>query len=232
MNVHRKGDERRSACLTGPQMADAQIRLLIADDHPLYRSSVERVVRLNAQMAVVSVVGNGREALDAIRELTPDVAIVDLHMPELDGLELLDTLRQEEATTRVVILTGMLESDQVFRAVELGASAVLSKLVEPEVLTTTLLQVAAGETVLSAEVQSMLAGELRQRRRDDRPVLTDREREVLQQIAEGHSVADIAQSIHLSPSTVKSHLESLYRKLDVSDRAAAVATAMRKGLLR
>ncbi|MBJ7471748.1 MAG: response regulator transcription factor [Solirubrobacteraceae bacterium] len=213
-------------------MSDAQVRLLIADDHPLYRSSVERVVRLNARLAVVGLASDGREALDRIIALQPDVAVVDLNMPGLDGLQLLDALSQEDSGTRVVILTGNLDSDQVYRAVELGAAAVLSKLIEPEALVSTLLDVAAGNTVLGGEVQALLAGEVRNRRREDRPVLTDREREVLGQIADGASVAEIAAAIHLSPSTVKSHLESLYRKLEVSDRAAAVATAMRKGLLR
>lgn len=208
------------------------VRLLIADDHPLYRASVERVVRLNPELTVVAVCADGREALERVRELRPDVAVVDLHMPELGGLDLLDTLRQEELDTRVVILTGQLESEPVYRAVELGAAAVLSKLVEPELLLDTLRQVAAGQTVLSTEAQELLAGAVRQRRNDDRPVLTEREREVLARIADGLSVADIAADIHLSSSTVKSHLESLYRKLEVSDRAAAVATAMRKGLLR
>ncbi|MDQ8046268.1 MAG: response regulator transcription factor [Solirubrobacteraceae bacterium] len=213
-------------------MTAPQVRLLIADDHPLYRSSVERVVRLNSQLSVVGLASDGREALDLILELAPDIAIVDLHMPTLTGLDLLDALVQTDSETRVVILTGNLESDQVYRAIELGAASVLSKLVEPETLVSTLLDVAAGRTVLGAEVQSLLAGEVRARRRDDRPMLTDREREVLGQIADGASVAEIAATIHLSPSTVKSHLESLYRKLEVSDRAAAVATAMRKGLLR
>jgi two-component system nitrate/nitrite response regulator NarL len=213
-------------------MSAAQVRLLIADDHPLYRSSVERVVRLNAELSVVGLASDGREALAMILELRPDIAIVDLHMPQLGGLDLLDQLVQEESATRVVILTGNLESEQVYRAVELGAASVLSKLVEPDTLVSTLLEVAAGKTVLGSEVQSLLAGEVRSRRRDDRPVLTDREREVLTQIADGSSVAEIAATIHLSPSTVKSHLESLYRKLEVSDRAAAVATAMRRGLLR
>ena len=209
-----------------------QVRLLIADDHPLYRSSVERVIRLHPELAVVGLASNGREALDQILELKPDIAIVDLHMPELSGLDLLDHLVQSESTTHVVILTGNLESEQVYRAVELGAASVLSKLVEPETLVATLLDVAAGKTVLGTEVQTLLANEVRSRRRDDRPVLTDREREVLGLIADGASVAEIGATIHLSPSTVKSHLESLYRKLEVSDRAAAVATAMRRGLLR
>lgn len=212
--------------------AQPQVRLLIADDHPLYRSSVERVVRLDSRLQVAATANDGREALEKIKEIEPDIAVVDLNMPELDGLDLLDSVNQLEVKTRVVILTGHLESDAVYRAVELGAAAVLSKMVEPERLVDTLLQVASGEVVFGTEVQSLLAGEVRSRRRDDRPILTDREREVLARIAEGASVADIAASIHLSPSTVKSHLESLYRKLEVSDRAAAVATAMRKGLLR
>lgn len=212
-------------------MTAAQVRLLIADDHPLYRSSVERVIRLQSELALVGSVSDGRSALDAIVELEPDIAIVDLHMPGMGGLELLEAVQQRGLPTKVVILTGQLESEQVYRAVESGAAAVVSKLVEPATLVSTLLDVAAGRTVLGSEVQALLAGEVRSRRREDRPLLTDREREVLALIAEGNSVAEIAASIHLSPSTVKSHLESLYRKLEVSERAAAVAAAMRKGLL-
>lgn len=211
---------------------ERQVTLVIADDHPLYRSSVERVVKLEPRLRVLATASDGRLALQEIRQHGPDIAVLDLHMPELDGLDVLDTLQQEHRPVRVVILTGHLESEAVLRAVELGAAAVLSKLVEPDVLARTLLDVAAGHVVLSNEVQALLAGELRARRRDDRPALTDREREVLRRIADGESVATIATAIHLSPSTVKSHLESLYRKLGVSDRAAAVATAMRKGLLR
>jgi two-component system nitrate/nitrite response regulator NarL len=209
-----------------------QVRLFIADDHPLYRSSVERIIRLHSELAVVGAASNGRVALEQILELAPDIAIVDLHMPGLGGLELLDALRQEESPTRTVILTGHLESDQVYRAVELGAAAVLSKLVEPGALVETIKDVAVGRTVLGSEVQALLAGELQARRRDSQPILTEREQEVLTQIAEGQTVAEVATGMHLSASTVKSHLESLYRKLGVSDRAAAVATAMRKGLLR
>lgn len=212
--------------------SDQQVRLVIADDHPLYRSSVERVVRLDARLRVLATAADGREALEKVRELSPDILVTDLNMPELDGLQLLEAINQEGLQTSVVILTGHLESDAVYRAVELGAAAVLSKMVEPERLVGTLVKVAAGEVVLGTEVQSILAGEVRARRRDERPTLTDREREVLGRIADGESVGEIAAAIHLSPSTVKSHLESLYRKLDVSDRAAAVATAMRKGLLR
>lgn len=212
--------------------ANGQVRLLIADDHPLYRSSVERVVRLDSRLQVAATASDGREALAKIQEIHPDIAVVDLNMPELGGLDVLDSVNQQGLETRVVILTGHLESDAVYRAVELGAAAVLSKMVEPERLVNTLLEVASGEVVFGTEVQALLAGEVRSRRRDDRPILTDRERDVLERIADGASVGEIAAAIHLSPSTVKSHLESLYRKLEVSDRAAAVATAMRKGLLR
>ena len=102
----------------------SQIRLIIADDHPLYRSSVERVVRLSPELSVVGLASDGREALEMVHELRPDIAVVDLNMPELDGIELLDALVQEGSETKVVILTGHLESEQVYRAVELGAAAV------------------------------------------------------------------------------------------------------------
>lgn len=207
------------------------VSVLVADDHPLYRTSLERAVGAHPQLGLTGSVGDGRAALAIMREEHPAVAIVDLHVPGLDGTQLLDAAQREELPTRVIMLTGHLENDTVFRAVELGAAAVLSKLIEPVDLTDAILAVARGETIFSGEVQAIVAGELRARRQDDRPMLTPREREILERIAAGETVATMAAAIHLSPSTVKSHVESLYRKLGVADRGAAVAVAMRRGLL-
>jgi two-component system nitrate/nitrite response regulator NarL len=152
-------------------------------------------------------------------------------MPELDGMQVIDALRQRDAPTRVLLLTGQLDNAVAYAALESGAAGVLSKLTEVPELLDAILAVARGETVIAAEAQSAIAAEIRLRAKDDRPVLSDREREILGRIAEGNSIPDMARAMHLSASTVKTHVENLYRKLGVSDRAAAVAVAMRRGLL-
>jgi two-component system, NarL family, nitrate/nitrite response regulator NarL len=207
------------------------IRVFAADDHPLYRASVVRAIREHPRMELVGEAADGREALDSILMLRPDVALVDIQMPELDGIQVIDALRREGAETRTLLLTGRLDSAASYSAIENGAAGVLSKVTEVEELLDAILAVARGETVIAAEAQSAIAAEIRLRAKEDRPGLSERESEILGRIADGASIPDMAQAMHLSASTVKTHVENLYRKLGVSDRAAAVAVAMRRGLL-
>jgi two-component system, NarL family, nitrate/nitrite response regulator NarL len=208
-----------------------RIRVLAADDHPLYRASVVRAIREHPQLELVGEAADGREALALIREHRPHVALVDLRMPSVDGNAVIDALRAERSETRVLLLSGDLESGAVYTAVERGAAGVLSKLTGAQALMDAVMAVARGETVIAPEAQGAIASEIRLRSKDDRPVLTDREREILVRMAEGDSIPDTARRLHLSVSTVKTHVEHLYRKLGVSDRAAAVASAMRRGIL-
>ena len=207
------------------------ITVFTADDHPMFRASIVRAIQLHPQLTFAGEAQDGRAALDALRETRPDVAIVDLRMPGLNGTQIVDAVRQEELPTRVMLLSGHLESDAVYRALQLGAAGVLSKLTEPTALTDAILAVARGETVIAPDAQDAVAAGIRGRVDDDRPVLSAREREVLSLVADGASVPAMAKQLHLSPSTVKTHLEHVYRKLGVSDRAAAVAEAMRRGVI-
>jgi two-component system, NarL family, nitrate/nitrite response regulator NarL len=210
----------------------SQVRIVVADDHPLYRASVVRAIKQHPGLELVAEAGGGREALAAIRAELPDLALIDLQMPDLDGNAIVDTVQQERLPSRVVLLSGALDSASVYAALERGAAGVLSKLVDVDELLDALLAIARGETVIAEEVQAAVAAEIRLRSRDDRPILSEREREILGHVADGESIPTIARELHISVSTVKSHVEHLYRKLGVSDRAAAVATAMRRGLLR
>ena len=207
------------------------MRILVADDHPLFREAIVRAVKERPEFELVGEAANGREALDAIRELGPDVAVLDVKMPELDGLKVLNALRRDELQTRVILLTAYPDGAVAFEAVAGGAAAFLSKDADRRRITDTIAAVSRGETVLSPEVQAGLAEEIRLRGHKDRPGLSAREREILGHIAEGRSAPEIAKILYLSPATVKSHLGALYEKLGVSDRAAAVAEAMRRGLL-
>jgi two-component system nitrate/nitrite response regulator NarL len=183
------------------------------------------------QLELVGSAGNGREALDAIRELRPDVALLDVKMPELDGMAVVRAVSRDELPTRVVFLSAYVDSAVAYRALAEGAVGFLSKEASSEAVCDAITAAARGETVLSPEVQSGIADEIRLRSAPERLSLSARESEVLALIAEGLSAPDIGKRLHLSPATVKGHLQSLYEKLGVSERAAAVAEAMRRGLL-
>jgi two-component system nitrate/nitrite response regulator NarL len=190
-----------------------------------------RTVRERPELELIGEAADGRAALEAIRELAPDVAVIDVKMPELDGLQVVAAVRRDELPTRVVLLSAYLDSQIVFQAVGAGAAGYLSKEADRAVIGDAIMAVSRGETVLSPEAQAGIAAEVRSRQVEERPLLTPREREVLAHVAAGRPAPEIARQLHLSPATVKGHLQSLYEKLGVSDRAAAVAEAMRRGLL-
>ena len=206
--------------------------VLIADDHPLFREAIARVIAGRDDLELVAEAADGRAALDKIRELEPDVAVIDVRMPELDGSDVLVALREEGLHTNVVFLSAFLDSKTVYDAVAAGANAYLSKEADTDEIVTAILAAARGETILGPEVQTGLAEQIRFREESEaRPRLSDREHEVLRLIAQGLSAPEIGERIHLSTATVKTHLQHLYEKLGVSERAAAVAEGMRRGLV-
>jgi two-component system, NarL family, nitrate/nitrite response regulator NarL len=209
-----------------------QVRILLADDHPVYREGAANLLGQRAEFEVVAQVDNGRKAVDEIRRLEPDVAVVDLRLPGLDGITVVELLEREGSPTRVVILSAFEDSATVYRAIASGARAYLQKVVSGEMLCRTIMAVARGETVIPPALQAGLASEIRARReRADDPLLTKRELEILRLAAEGLSAPEIADRLVLGVTTVKTHLQHVYAKLEVSDRTAAVAQALRRGLL-
>lgn len=207
-------------------------RVLIADDHPLFREAIARVIAERSDLELVAEAADGRAALEQIRELKPDVAVIDVRMPQLDGSDVLVALREEGLPTNVVFLSAFLDPKTVYDAVAAGANAYLSKEAETDEIVTAILAASRGETILGPEVQTGLAEQIRFREESEsRPRLSDREHEVLKLIAEGLSAPEIGERIHLSTATVKTHLQHLYEKLGVSERAAAVAEGMRRGLV-
>ena len=213
--------------------ATRRTTVLIADDHPLFRTAISRVISSCEDFELVGEASDGRQALERIRELRPDVAVIDVRMPELDGSEVLSTVREEEGlSTSVVFLSAFLDSKTVYEAVAAGAKAYLSKEAEPAEIVAAISAAARGDTILSPEVQTGLAEQIRLREESEsRPRLSEREHEVLKLIAQGLSAPEIGAQIHLSTATVKTHLQHLYEKLGVSERAAAVAEGMRRGLV-
>jgi two-component system, NarL family, nitrate/nitrite response regulator NarL len=212
-------------------VSDARVRVVVADDHPFFRDGVSRGLNQDGRIEVVAEAENGREAIEAIRREQPDVALVDYQMPEVDGIGVVRAVHRDELATRVLVLSAHTESALVFEALQEGAAGFLPKDARRSEIVEAVLKVARGETVVPAELAGALAGEIRLRAQPSGPVLSERERQVLQAFARGQSVPQVAAELMIGASTVKTHTQRLYEKLGVSDRAAAVAEAMRRGLL-
>jgi two-component system nitrate/nitrite response regulator NarL len=208
-----------------------RVTVYVADDHPLFLDGLAKAIRARPELELVGSSDDGRVALSDIVDLAPAVAVLDLRMPTLDGLRVLNALRRDGLPTAALILSAHVESTVVYEALAAGARGYLSKLTSEQAVCEAIAAVARGETVLPPEVQPALLDEIRRRGTPDRPLLTDREHEVLRLLADGSAVPRIADQLHLSPATVRTHLQNLYEKLGVSSQAAAVASAMRLGLL-
>lgn len=213
------------------QPGKRRTRVYLADDHPVFRRGLSRIVRERPELELVGESADGRQALADIAELRPDVALLDVRMPHLDGTEVLRAVRREGLPTRVVFLSAMFDGEAVYRALAEGASAYLAKTAEPEQIFEAIGMALRGEVVIPPELQPGLAKEIRMREAGGRGLLSPRELEVLKLVAEGCSAAEAGRRLQLGTTTVKTHLRNLYEKLEVSDRAAAVAEAMRRGLL-
>lgn len=212
-------------------MSARKVRVVVADDHPLFREGVVRALSASGQVEVVAEAGDGQAALAAIGEHAPDVALVDYRLPELDGIGVIQALANDGSESRVLLVTAHDDSALVYRALELGAAGYLLKDARREAIVDAVLACARGEAVIPQALAAGLVSELRAQRAGERVALTEREREVLALVAAGNSVPQIAGTLHLGATTVKTHLQRVYEKLGVSDRAAAVAEGMRRHLI-
>jgi two-component system, NarL family, nitrate/nitrite response regulator NarL len=207
------------------------ISVYIAEDHPVFREAVARAVRARPDFELVGTAGDGATALEEIRASRPAVALLDWRLPALDGVEVVRAIASEALPTRMVMLSADASSSLVYEVLQLGVSGFLTKASTLAEICDALAAVARGETVLASEAQSGLVKELREREHRGRPVLTEREADVLRLIAEGLSGPQIGERLFISASTVKTHVKSILEKFGVSDRAAAVAEGMRRGVI-
>jgi two-component system, NarL family, nitrate/nitrite response regulator NarL len=212
-------------------MKKPSIRVYLADDHPVYLEGLKRAIKERPELELIGDSANGREALADLKRTAPDIALLDVRMPELSGPQILESVKRDGVATKIIFLSAFSESDLIYEAMAKGAMGYLSKLADPDTILDGVAAVHRGETVLSPDFQAGLVNEIQRREIDTGPLLTTREKEILALTAEGHSAPEIGRHLHLSTATIKTHLHNLYEKLGVSDRASAVAVAMRKGLL-
>jgi DNA-binding NarL/FixJ family response regulator len=209
------------------------IRVVIADDQALVRAGFRMIVESQPDLQVAGEAADGQEAVDLVAKERPDVVLMDIRMPRLDGIE---ATRQVASLTRVVILTTFELDEYVFDALAAGASAFLLKAAPPEDLIKAIRVVAAGDALLAPSVTKRLIEEFAKRpepvasKSKELETLTEREREVLLEVAKGLTNAEIAQRLHVSETTVKTHVAHLLDKLELRDRVQAVILAYEAGL--
>jgi two-component system nitrate/nitrite response regulator NarL len=208
-----------------------KVRVVVGDDHPLFRDGVVRALNSSGSIDVVAEADDGVSALALIREHGPQVALLDYRMPGLDGAQVAAAVRRDELPTRVLLISAHDESAIVYSALQEGAAGFISKESSRSELVDAVLNCAKGRDVVAPNLAAGLVGEIQRRNDSDTPMLSPREREVLGYIAGGQSIPAMAKEMFLAPSTVKTHVQRLYEKLGVGDRGAAVAEAMRRGLL-
>jgi two-component system, NarL family, nitrate/nitrite response regulator NarL len=197
--------------------------VLVAEDHPLFRGALVEALRRRPDLELVGEAEDGEQALELARGLKPDVVLVDARMPTLDGVEVLRSVIREKLPTRVLMLSAEASGSLVSEALEIGAAGYLPKTADAEAIGEAVSAVARGQIVLGEPANGD--------REHDGPPLTAREREILSLTAQGRSGPQIGRELYVSPATVKTHLKNIYEKLGVTDRAAAVAEGIRRGLL-
>ncbi|MEU4427122.1 response regulator transcription factor [Actinoplanes sp. NPDC024001] len=204
------------------------IRLVIVDDHPIVRGGLRDTFAGAEGIVVVGEAGDGAEGVERATSLAADVVLMDLRMPRMDGVAATAALRERAPGARVLILTTFDSESDVLPAIEAGAIGYLLKDALPEELMRAVRAAARGESVLAPSVTQHLMGQVR---RPGAGSLTDREKQVLQLVANGHSNRDAAKALFIGEASIKTHLQHIYDKLGVRDRASAVAEGYRRRLL-
>jgi DNA-binding NarL/FixJ family response regulator len=205
------------------------IRLLIADDHPVVRDGLRAMLATQPDMELIGEAATGTEAVAQARALGPDVVLMDLQMPDLEGPAAIATLREQAPEVRVLVLTTYGTDADITRAVDAGATGYLLKDAPREQLFGAIRAAAEGESVLSPSVATRVLGRMRAPAEE---ALSPRELEILQAVARGLSNKDIGRRLYVSEATVKTHLLRVFGKLGVDDRTAAVTVALERGIIR
>ena len=207
-------------------VAAKQIRILSVEDHPVFRAGLNTIIGSQPDMLLVAQTANGVEAIEEFRRHRPDVTLMDLRLPDLSGLDVMIAIRSEFPDARVIVLTTFEGDMDVQRALKAGARGYLLKSMRPQQMLDMIRQVHAGKKCVPAEIASGLAEHVGDE------ALSNREVEVLQQVAEGHRNRDIATKLFIAEETVKVHLKHIMGKLGANDRTQSVTIAARRGIIQ
>jgi len=210
------------------------IRVLIADDHMVVRDGLAAVLARRPDITVVGEASNGVEAVEKAAQLRPDVILMDLRMPEMDGAEAMRRIREQNQDVRFLVLTTFDNDEYIFEAIQAGAKGYLLKDASREDLFRAVVAVYRGESLIQPAVASRVLDRFVELSRRTAPAetLSDREVEVLRLMARGAANKEIAGELYISESTVKTHIANIFQKLDVNDRTEAVTKALQKGIIR
>ena len=201
------------------------IRLLVVDDHPPMRFGLVALVRSQPDMEVIAEAADGEEAIEVYEDVRPDVVLMDLRMPGMGGVEAIIAIRKSDPAARIIVLSTYDMDEDIHRAIQSGAKSYLLKDMSTEEVAETIREVHRGGTSLPSQVAERLS------QRSQRQALTERERDVLTALVKGRSNKEISANLHISEDTVKSHLKTLFAKLQVRDRTEAAVAAIRHGIV-
>jgi DNA-binding NarL/FixJ family response regulator len=215
----------------------ARVRILVADDHPIVREALKKLLVLEEDFDVVGEAGNGREVLERVRELDPDVLLLDLRMPDLDGLATLQALRQTNQRTRVIILTASESKSEFVQAMKLGCSGIMLKQTASDLIATCIRKVSEGEIWLDSKTTAAVMRQFspcleesgKRGGGNERGPLSMRELEIVELAAQGFKNREMAEKMFISEQTVKNHLHNIFDKLGVSGRQELKAYVSHKG---
>src|SRR6266436_4373792 len=225
------------ANLTSPRKGI--IRVLIADDHPIVRDGLRKLLSLEEDVEVVGEAADGCEVLDKVHELDPDILLLDLRMPNLDGLSALQSLMQSTRRTRVIVLTASEDKNEFVQAMKLGCSGIVLKQTAPDLIVKSIRKVHAGEIWLDSHTTAAVMRQFQTGTENnsgsggkgrERSPLSAREREIVALVAQGYKNKEMAEKMFISEQTVKNHLHNIFDKLGVSDRLELALYAIHKGL--
>ena len=225
---------------TAKESKKSTIRIVLADDHPIVRDGLKKLLHLEEDFEVVGEAGDGREVLERVQELDPDVLLLDLRMPNLDGLAALQALQQTNKRTRVIVLTASEDKNEFVQAMKLGCSGIVLKQTAPDLIVKSIRKVNSGEIWLDSNTTAAVMRQFSTgldtgsggggAKGRERSPLSAREREIVALVAQGYKNKEMAEKMFISEQTVKNHLHNIFDKLGVSDRLELALYAIHKGL--
>lgn len=216
-------------------ISGSKIKVLLADDHPLLREGLSKVLSLEGDIEIIAEAVDGEEAIKKVEQLLPDVVLMDINMPTVNGIEATRRIKQRFSDVHVLVLTFHDEEEYVLALMRAGAKGYILKDVDPGVVATAIRQVYQGECFFPSNLINQVIEKVSQsekdNRQDDENCLTNREQEILEEIVQGKSNKEIADTLFISEKTVKNHVSNILKKLEVTDRTQAAVLALRSGIV-